>query len=218
MNRLGMSVALVLSLVAGCVATDQSSPTETGTSSQDVTTTTTTGVTQIQLCLIVDGYSCLFPSLWNTSITAENAYWAVNAAGTAAKVMNVYSIPTKADPTTGIATAYYVWMIAGWWDGSNTVFKVYEVPAGLMGTFNSFKRYNFDGHEVNANPLLFIWDGGAGGNLGGSPVNPVGPHGFPWVTINAMTGAANAYRAAFANAYNASIDRAATTGVGAVTP
>ncbi len=45
MNRLGMSVALVLSLVAGCVATDQPPPTETGTSSQDLTTTTTTTTT-----------------------------------------------------------------------------------------------------------------------------------------------------------------------------
>lgn len=217
MNRLGMSVALVLSLVAGCVASsDQPAPTETGTSSEDITTTT--GGSQVQLCLLVDGYSCMFPTPWTTSITAESAYWAVNANGVAAKVMNVYSIPTKADPNTGLATAYYVWMIAGWWDGSNTVFRVYEVPANLMASYTAFKRYNFDGHEVNANPLLFIWDGGAGGNLGGSPVNPVGPHGFPWVTINAMTGAANAYRQAFANAYNASAGSERATGAGIATP
>jgi hypothetical protein len=189
---------------------------ETGTSSENITTTT--GGSQVSLCLIVDGYSCMFPTLWNSTITAENQYWAYNANGVGAKVMNVYSIPTKADPNTRLATAYYVWMIAGWWDASNTVFKVYEVPTNLMSSFSAFKRYNFDGHEVNANPLLFIWDGGAGGGLGGSPVNPVGPHGFPWVTINAMTGAANAYRAAFANAYNASLDRATTTGVGIATP
>jgi hypothetical protein len=217
MNRLGMSVALVLSLVAGCVATDQPPPSETGTSTQDLTTTTTT-TTTATLCMRDDTYSCLFPTPWTQNITAENAYWAVNANGTAAKVMNVYSIPTKADPTTGAATAYYVWMIAGWWDGSNTVFRVYEVPATQLTSFNSLKRYNFDGHEVNANPLLFIWDGGAGGTNGGTPINPVGPRGFPWITVNGMTGAANAFRSAFANAYNQSAGSERATGVGIAAP
>jgi hypothetical protein len=160
----------------------------------------------------------MFPTPWTTAISTEREYWAVSANGTAAKTMNVFSIPTKADPNTGLATAYYVWMIAGWWDGSNTVFKVYEVPANLMGTYNTFKRYNFDGHEVNSNPLLFIWDGGAGGNLGGSPVNPVGPHGFPYATINAMTGAAGALRNVYANAYNQSAGGTRTTGIGIATP
>jgi hypothetical protein len=199
-----MSVALVSSLVAGCVANDQTDSTQTGTSSQDSIVGT--------FCLHTDGGIC--PTTWTSDITATGAYWAGDGTDTPAKVMAIFYIPTKADPTTGLATAYYAWMMAGYESCSatisttvtctptNSAFRVYEIAASQIGTFQAYARYNFNLHE-NANPLGGVWDGGVGGGLGGSPVHPGGPGGLPGSLVATMKNSMGALRNLYVNVYNA---------------
>lgn len=220
MNRLGLSVALVSSLVAGCVASDQTDPT-TDTSSQDLGL----GTTSILLCAPVDGSICI--TQWTPDFTAPGAYWAGHGTSNPAKVMAIFYIPTKADPTTGLATAYYAWMMAGYeptctvnsagaitCSPNNNAFRVYEIQASQISTFQQAARFNFNLHE-SQNPLNANWDGGAGGGYG-SPVHPGGPGGFPGGTVLAMENAMGAFRTLYANVYN--YNARATGGTGTVAP
>lgn len=217
MNRLGLSVAFVSSLVAGCVASDQTDSTETGTSSQN---------SIVLSCIPSAGGIC--PTLWSTSVTGTGQYWAGAGTDSAAKVMNILYFPTKADPTTGLATAYYAWMMAGNESCSvdlngnvtcaptNTAFRVYEVPASLLSSFHSYARYYFDVYETS-HPGLAIWDGGMGGPIAGSPGHPVGPGGFPGDMVTYMQNTNQALRNLYINAYNATsgIPRTTATGIAA---
>jgi len=202
-----MSVAFALSLVAGCVAGDQTDLT-TDTSSQDLTVSSTS----VLYCQPVDGGICI--TQWTPDFTAPGAYWAGHGTANPAKVMAIFYVPTKADPTTGLATAYYAWMMAGYdptctynSDGiyscspNNQAFRLYEIQAGQLPSFQQAARLNFNLHE-NQNPLNANWDGGAGGGLSGSPVHPGGPGGLPGATVLAMQNAMGAFRNFYVNVYN----------------
>ena len=218
MNRLGLSVAFVSSLVAGCVAADQTDPSTTS-SSQDLDV----APSAILLCQPIDGGIC--PITWSSDFTATRAYWAGDGTTNPAKVMTIFYVPTKADPTTGLPTAYYAWMMAGYdptctfntagaytCTPNNQAYRVYEVAAGDVPSFQTMARRNFSIHE-NQNPTNGVWDGGTGAGYGGSPVHPVGPSGFPGATVLAMRNAMGGFRNVYGNAYNANAAAAGGTGV-----
>jgi hypothetical protein len=216
-----MSVALVWSLVAGCVANDQSDPGATASSSQDLALATTTTSTSTDKCTPDRLYTCKFPTPWNAGMTAVNQYWAGAGTSNPAKVMITFLYPTKVDPTTRLATAYYAFAVAGYqtctpdiagncvWTSSNQLAFFYEVPASQLDAYRSAERAARDAQENSAeNRYLPFWDGGVGGPLLGRPGGPVGPGGLPITVLNALTSSAQAVRNSYANVYNA----AATAG------
>ena len=215
MNRLGLSVALVSSLVAGCVGNDQTDSPETSASAQAAT---------VAGCVPSPGGLC--PIAWNSDITAPGAYWAGHGTTNPAKVMAIFYFPTKADPTTGLATAYYAWMMAGYdptcvgtIDGgfkctpNNNAWRIYEVAASQISTFQAIARYDFNLHE-NQNPTNGVWDGGAGGGLSGSPGHPIGPGGVDPLTIQQIEANFGSFRGLYVNSYNA-FNRSTATGIAA---
>ncbi|MEP6862124.1 MAG: hypothetical protein ABJE66_15980 [Deltaproteobacteria bacterium] len=217
-----MSVALVSSLVAGCLANDQTDPEATTTSSQDLSTLPT-------YCIPNDINTCVFPTPWNTSITAVDQYWAGAGTATPAKVMVTFLYPTKADPTTGLATAYYAFLVAGYETcrttsttstcvATNSLAKFYEVPANLLFNFRAAERLARDTQEM-ANPVLALWDSGVGGPLVGHPGGPVGPGGLPWLLVNTLKAATANVRGAYTNVYNTAVAGGIrTTGTGIAAP
>jgi len=201
-----MSVAFALSLVAGCVAGDQTDLT-TDTSSQDLDI----APISVLLCQPTDGGICI--TQWTPDFTAPGAYWAGHGTANPAKVMAIFYVPTKADPTTGLPTAYYAWMMAGYdptctttatavtCSPNNQAFRLYEIQAAQLPSFQQAARLNFNLHE-NQNPLNANWDGGAGGGLS-SPVHPGGPGGLPGATVVYMQNAMAAFRSLYVGVYNA---------------
>ena len=204
MNRLGMSVVIASSLVAGCVANDdQIDPTETSTSSQD-------SIIPILTCIPAPGGLC--PITWTSDITAPGAYWAGHGTTNPAKVMGIFYFPTKADPTTGLATAYYAWMMAGYeptcttlsatvvCTPNNNAWRIYEVSASQISVFQAAARFNFNLHE-NQNPVGGIWDGGTGAGNGGSPGHPIGPGGVDPTIVQQVEANFGAFRSLTVNTY-----------------
>jgi len=140
--------------------------------------------------------------------------------------MGIFYFPTKADPTTGLATAYYAWMMAGYdptctgnlagaitCTPNNNAWRIYEVPAGQISTFQALARYNFNLHE-NQNPLGGIWDGGTGAGLSGSPGHPIGPGGVDPTVVAQIEANFGSFRSVYVNSYNV-FNRSTATGIAA---
>lgn len=214
MNRLGLSVVFVSSLVAGCVANDQVDPIDTSTSQQE-------SIIPIASCIPAPGGLC--PITWTSDITAPGAYWAGHATTNPAKVMAIFYFPTKADPTTGLATAYYAWMMAGYeptctantagaitCTPNNNAWRIYEIAANQISSFQQAARFNFNLHE-NQNPTGGIWDGGAGGGLSGSPGHPIGPGGVDPLIVQQVESNFGSFRSLYVNTYQTMNGTARTT-------
>jgi len=177
MIRLGF-LALSTLLLTSCVAPDQQ-PTESS-----VAQASTVGCADRKY----EDYSCVQPTMWDpaTQSTIDDFWYGASTTNPAKVMVHFETFGRLAAEVGGDETAnsMYVFFVAGAPNGRNQFWKALEVKGSNI---DEFQRTMINLYRPREQTLgLSVWDGGAGGPLGGSPGGHIGPHGFPLIAISDM--------------------------------
>jgi hypothetical protein len=188
MIRLAFLSALLLT---SCVAADPQptdpQPTEQATDPQPTESSVDRSITSH--CTdrkFAKKYSCILPRLWDprTESTIDD-FWFGASTNEPAKVMIHFETFGRLAAEVGTGetdNSIYVFFVAGAPGGANKFWKALEVKGSDIDQFQNTMQGLYKPREQG----LSVWDGGAGGPLGGSPGGHIGPHGFPLIAINDM--------------------------------